>query len=132
VEETVHVGPLSLAFCPVPHFIETQAIDVRAAAGGRFTYSADCGPNDALPAFARDTDLLLIEATLPEPSPDGGHLSWAEAGEHGRRAGARRLVLTHLSDELDAAAAQQAAEAAFGAPVDIATHGGVFELTGRT
>jgi ribonuclease BN (tRNA processing enzyme) len=129
VEETLHVGPLSIRFCPVPHFIPTQAVEIRAAAGPRLTFSADCGPNDALPAFAAGTDLLLIEATLPEPAPGGGHLSFAEAGEHGRRAGARRLVLTHLTDQLDAAAAQHAAEATFGAPVEIAAGGAVLELT---
>ena len=37
------------------------------------------------------------------PSATGvrGHLTPAEAGDHGRRAGARRLVITHISDELD-------------------------------
>jgi ribonuclease BN (tRNA processing enzyme) len=81
-------------------------------------------------AFARDTDLLLIEATLPRPERHGrrGHLTPAEAGEHGRRAGARRLVLTHLSDELDAAWAEAEAERAFGGPVEIAREGAVYEL----
>jgi ribonuclease BN (tRNA processing enzyme) len=130
LDETLHVGPLSLTFCPVPHFIPSQAVDVRSTSGARFTFSADCGPNDALPAFAAGTDLLLIEATLPEPAPEGGHLSFAEAGEHGRRAQARRLVLTHLTDQLDAAAAQHAAEATFGGPVEIAATGAVYELTG--
>ena len=31
-----------------------------------------------------------------------GHLTPSEAGDHGRRAGARKLVITHFSDELDA------------------------------
>ena len=75
-----------------------------SAPGGRLTFSADSSPSDDLCAFARDTDLLLIEATLPRPERDGprGHLTPGEAGDHGRRAGARRLVLTHISDELDA------------------------------
>ena len=55
----------------------------------RITYSADSSPSDALCDFARDTDLLLIEATLPRPEREGprGHLTPEEAGEHGRRAG---------------------------------------------
>ena len=46
----------------------------------------------------------MIEATLPRPEREGprGHLTPGEAGEHGARAGARRLVLTHFSDELGA------------------------------
>ena len=57
-----------------------------------------------------------------------GHLTPAEAGEHGRKAGARRLVLTHLSDELDAAWAEAEAERTFGGPVEIAREGAVYEL----
>ena len=90
------------------------------AADGRVTYSADSSPSDDLCAFARDTDLLLIEATLPRPEREGprGHLTPEEAGEHGRRAGARRVVLTHISDELDADWAAQEAERGFGGPVE--------------
>ena len=53
--------------------------------GSRFTYSADCSPNDELVRFAADTDMLLIEATLPRPERTGvrGHLTPREAGEHG-------------------------------------------------
>ena len=47
----------------------------------------------------------------------------AEAGEHGRKAGARRLVLTHFSDELDADWAREEAERTFGGPVELAARG---------
>ena len=98
------------------------------ATASRITYSADSSPSDALCAFARDTDLLLIEATLPRPEREGprGHLTPAEAGEHGRRAGARRLVLTHISDELDADWARREAERSFGGPVEVAAEGAVY------
>ena len=98
--------------------------------GQRLTYSADSSPSDELCAFARDTDLLLIEATLPRPEREGprGHLTPEEAGEHGRRAGARRLVLTHISDELDADWARREAERGFGGPVEIAAEGAVYRL----
>jgi ribonuclease BN (tRNA processing enzyme) len=52
----------------------------------------------------------------------------AEAGEHGRRAQARRLVLTHISDELDAEWARREAERGFGGPVEIAHEGAVYAL----
>ena len=100
--DELEVGPLRIRFCEVPHFTVTHAVDL-ASNGSRFTFSADCRPNDELVAFARDTDMLMIEATLPRPERTGirGHLTAREAGEHGRLAGARRLVLTHFSDELD-------------------------------
>ena len=130
--EVLHAGPLTVRFQPVPHFVATNALDVMSAANGgkRLTYGADSSPSDELCTFARDTDLLLIEATLPRPERDGprGHMTAAEAGEHGRRAGARRLVLTHLSDELDAAWAEAEAERTYGGTVEIAREGAVYEL----
>jgi ribonuclease BN (tRNA processing enzyme) len=121
------VGEVRLRFRPVPHFLPTNAVEL-AAGGARVTYSADSSPSDDLCAFARDTDLLLIEATLPRPERDGprGHLTPEEAGEHGRRAGARRLVLTHISDELDADWARREAERSFGGPVEVARENAVY------
>ena len=51
---------------------------------------------------------MMLEATLPRPERNGqrGHLTPAEAGEHARAAAAERLVLVHISDELDAGWAQ--------------------------
>jgi ribonuclease BN (tRNA processing enzyme) len=57
-----------------------------------------------------------------------GHLTPEEAGEHGRRALARRLVLTHYSDELDADWARAQAGNAFGADVELAQEGAVYDL----
>jgi ribonuclease BN (tRNA processing enzyme) len=127
--DTVAVGDAELTFQRVPHYLPTYAVGV-ANAGTRLTYSADSSPSDDLCAFARDTDLLLIEATLPRPEREGprGHLTPAEAGDHGRRAGARRVVLTHISDELDAEWARREAERAFGGPVDVAVEGAVYAV----
>jgi ribonuclease BN (tRNA processing enzyme) len=127
--DRIAVGPLEVSFQPVPHFLPTHAVSV-AAGAARITYSADSSPSDDLCAFARDTDLLLIEATLPRPEREGdrGHLTPGEAGEHGARAGARRLVLTHFSDELDAAWAKSEAERTFGGWVDLAREGAVYEI----
>jgi ribonuclease BN (tRNA processing enzyme) len=127
--DTIDLQGLTVRFRPVPHFIPCNAVEFREA-GARFTFSADCGPNDPLCDFARDTDLLLIEATLPRPERDGerGHLTPGEAGEHGAKARAKRLVLTHISDELDAGWAREAAQETFGGPVEVAAEGAVYEI----
>jgi ribonuclease BN (tRNA processing enzyme) len=127
--DELEVGPFRVRFCEMPHYMPAYAIDL-AANGGRLTYSSDCAPNDQLVQFAHDTDMLLIEATLPRPERDGvrGHLTPEEAGQHGRRAAARRLVLTHFSDELDAEWARGQAGDAFGGPVDLAFEGAVYEV----
>jgi ribonuclease BN (tRNA processing enzyme) len=128
-DETFELGPIDVRFQRVPHFIETNAIELREG-DRRFTFGADCAPNEELCDFARGTSLLLIEATLPRPEREGprGHLTPGEAGEHGRRAGARRLVITHFSDEMDAGWAREQAEAAFGGPVDVAVEGAVYDV----
>ena len=94
------------------------------------TIGADSRPTDDLVSFARDCDLLLVEATLPRPERSGerGHLTPREAGEHAKAAGAKRLLITHISDELDALWAREEAQAGFGGPVEVAREGAVFEL----
>ncbi len=129
--DQLSIGPFEVSFCEVPHYTRTFAVEI-AVRGARLTYSADCSPNEGLVHFARDTDLLLIEATLPRPERTGmrGHLTPSEAGEHGALAGARRLVLTHFSDELDPDWARAEAAETFGRPVELAHEGAVYELPG--
>jgi ribonuclease BN (tRNA processing enzyme) len=128
--DVLHVGPLTIRFQLVPHFTRTHAVDIVSALGGRLTYGADSAPSEDLCAFARDTDLLIVEATLPEPEPQPprGHMTAAEAGEQGRCAGARRLVITHVSDELDLDHARAEAERAYGGPVEVAREGATYTL----
>jgi ribonuclease BN (tRNA processing enzyme) len=130
-EAELTVGTLRVRFREVPHFTTTYAIEIGSAEGpGRFTFSADCRPTDELVEIARGTDLLLVEATLPRPERTGirGHMTPTEAGEHARRAGAKRVVLTHISDELDQTWARKQASEAFGGPVDVAREGAVYTV----
>ena len=71
-----------------------------------------------------------MEAPLPRPERTGerGHLTPREAGEHAREAGVKRVVLTHISDELDELWAKNEARDAFGGRVDVAREGVVYEL----
>ncbi|HWF53676.1 MAG TPA: MBL fold metallo-hydrolase [Solirubrobacteraceae bacterium] len=122
------IGPFRIRLTEVPHYTRTFAVDFTDPDGARFTFSADCRPNDELVELARDTDLLLIEATLPRPERNGtrGHLTPGEAGEHARRAGARNVVLTHFSDELDPSWMAAEAAATFGSAVTLAEQGAVY------
>jgi ribonuclease BN (tRNA processing enzyme) len=128
--DELQAGPFSIRFCEVPHYTPTYAVELSSNGGGRLTYSADCSPNEQLVEFARGTDMLLIEATLPRPERTGvrGHLTPKEAGEHGRAARAQRLVITHFSDELDADWARKEAGAAFGGPVELAEEGAIYSV----
>ena len=130
-DSALEVGPLRISFSPVPHFIDTHAISVESSRGaGRLAYGADSRPSSDLVEFARDADLFLVEATLPRPERTGirGHLTPEEAGAHAREAGASRVVLTHISDELDHEDARRRASEAFGAPVEVAAEGAVYDI----
>jgi ribonuclease BN (tRNA processing enzyme) len=127
----IEIGPIRITFQPVPHFTETFAMSIASTNGsGRIVYGADTSPTDALANFAKDADLMLLEATLPRPERTGmrGHLTPSEAGGHARGAAAKRLLLVHISDELDADWAREEAAEAFGGPVEVATEGAVFEV----
>jgi ribonuclease BN (tRNA processing enzyme) len=125
------VGPLRFEFHVVPHFTETFAIKVSSSNGaGKLTYGADSRPAPELCEFAKGSEVFLVEATLPRPERTGvrGHLTPEEAGEHARTAGVKRVVLTHISDELDATWARDQASKAFGRRVDVAREGAVYEI----
>jgi ribonuclease BN (tRNA processing enzyme) len=131
VAEVVEVGDLRVRLQPVPHYIPTNAIEVsRGGRDGRFTYGADHRPTDALREFAAATDLLMLEATLtqPEPHEPRGHMTPAEAGAVAAGCDAGRLVLTHISDELDYDWALAQAARSYAGPIEIARGGGVYEV----
>jgi ribonuclease BN (tRNA processing enzyme) len=127
----IEIGPIHVKFQAVPHFTETFAMSISSSNGsGRIVYGADSSPTEALRDFAHDADLILLEATLPRPERTGmrGHLTPGEAGDCAKGAEAKRLVLVHISDELDATWARDQASEVFGGPVEVATEGAVFEV----
>jgi ribonuclease BN (tRNA processing enzyme) len=131
VDSVIEVGPLRFSFALMPHFVDAYAVSVTSeAGGGRLVFGSDSRPARELVEFARRADLFLVEATLPRPERTGlrGHLTAEEAGEHGRDAGVGRLVLTHISDELDQDEARDRAATAFGGPVEVAREGATYEI----
>jgi ribonuclease BN (tRNA processing enzyme) len=124
------VGPFQVDTWALPHFLPDAGL--RLAAGGRvLAYTGDSGPSPALVDLARGADLFLAEATFPEevPADSAAYLSSArQAGEVAARAGAGRLLLTHLQPGADRAAAEAAARRGYGGEVAVATGGLVADL----
>ena len=86
-------------------------------------YSADTAPTERLARFALGADLFVCEAALGDASNDSserGHMDAAEAGREAARAGATRLLLTHVPDEIGDEAVLERARAEFSGPVEIA------------
>ena len=125
-------GGIDFRMHPVPHYGPTHAVEITSPRGGRIVYGADGRYSDELIAAATDADALLAEATLaaPDPAPlhQRGHMSASEAGALAREAQVGRLVLTHISDELDLERARITAAGAFGGPVEVAREGLAVEV----
>jgi ribonuclease BN (tRNA processing enzyme) len=88
-----------------PHTDESRAIRLQAASGETIVYTADTGFAKELGEFARDADLLVIEASYPKDKTQEKHLELSEAMYIIREAAPKRAVLTHLYqvwDEVDA------------------------------
>jgi ribonuclease BN (tRNA processing enzyme) len=128
--EQVRLGPLELTAMATVHSVETYGLRATVA-GATVAYSADSGPCDALAEMADGADLFLCESTWsdwPAAAPEPIHMTPTLAGRWAARAGAHRLVLTHLRPGSDVAAAVERARDASDLPVDLATEHGTFEI----
>lgn len=76
-----------------------------ARSGLSIVYAADTAPCADLPTFAKDTDLLICDATYAgeeflEKAQLYGHSTFAQCGQLAVQAGAKRLWLTHFGGAL--------------------------------
>ena len=123
------VGPFSIRAIEMVH-VGVEALGYRIEAGGAtLAYSGDAGPSATLVEVARDADLFLCEATYQDASTlFPFHLSARQAGEHATKAGAKRLMLTHIVPTLDPMVSVAEASEVFDGPVSAADEGSVVEI----
>jgi len=128
--ESFRIGPFAITSRLLPHSIPNAGLRI-SADGRSITYTGDAGPTDGLVRLARDTDLLLAEATYIESVPPRNAAvlnSALEAGGQAHRARAARLMLTHLMPGTDPEASRAAAARSFDGWIAVATPGTVVEL----
>ena len=128
-DSPVTVGPLGFDVTRVVHPVEAYAIKVTH--GDRsFVYSGDTARCDALVSLAKGTDLLLAEASFREgeDNPPDLHMTGRDAAEVAARAGAARLVLTHIPPWHDPASALEEARPVFEGPMELARCGATYDL----
>lgn len=112
---TYRVGPFELTGMALPHYVPNAGVRL-AADGVVVAYTGDTGPSPALAELGRDADLFIVEAT--DRVGETGQLqrnlmTSGEAGDWARRAGARRLMLTHFWPGNDREVSVAAARAEF-------------------
>ncbi len=125
----VQLGPFRVEAIEVDHPVPAYGLRVTAD-GVTLGYSGDTGPCDGLDAVARDVDLLLAEASfrVSVENPPRLHLTGADCGEAAARAGARRLMITHVPPWHDPEEAMAEARTAYDGPLELARSGDVHDL----
>lgn len=125
----IEVGPFTVT--PIPMVHPVAAFGLRVAANGRtIAYTGDTGPTPALDELARNVDLLLAEASFRagDDNPPDLHLTGTDVGAAAARAGAKRLVVTHVPPWFDPEDALAEATAVYDGPAELARAGSVYEV----
>lgn len=105
---------------PARHVAQTHPTALRVEVGGRvIAYTGDTEWTDEVARIAEGADLLIAECYY-YAKPIKWHLNYPAIAEQVRRAGAKRLILTHMSGEMLAHAAD--------VPEECASDGMVVEL----
>lgn len=119
------IGPFAVEAALVTHTSESYAFRLSTASGHALVYSGDVSVADDLGALLRPGDTLLCEAAFgPGPvAPGAQHLDARMAAGIAARAGAGRLLLTHIQMGFDRAAAVETARTEFGGQVDLVDPG---------
>ncbi len=110
----------SVRSLPVEHTDQSIAYRVTGPNGACVVYSGDTDMCDNLVEIAGDADLFICECATPDDLKVDGHLTPSLAGEIARRAGVRKLVLTHFYPECDAADIVGQCRKSYDGPLDLA------------
>jgi ribonuclease BN (tRNA processing enzyme) len=123
------IAGVRFRYARTAHPVETLALRAEVD-GAAVAYSADTGPAADLTGLARGADLFVCEACYQDAAMGAPvHLSARQAGDLARRAGVRRLALTHVWPTFDPQLSlAEAREAAGEVPVELARPGKVFEI----
>src|SRR3954470_11361430 len=123
------VGPFRVTPYEMTH-IGVPSLGYRIEADGKvLAYTGDTGPCDEAVKLAEDADLFLCEATYQNDSElTFFHLSSLQAAEHAAAGGAARLVLTHITPNLDPGVSLEQAAVGYDRSIDVAVPDMVIEV----
>jgi ribonuclease BN (tRNA processing enzyme) len=92
---------LSIQAFKVPHSAESVAYSV-VSGGSRFVFSGDTGYDEAFADWAKGSDLLVLECSLPDNLAIPMHLTPRQCGAVARIAQPKLLALTHFYPPVEA------------------------------
>ena len=123
------LGNITLEVFRARHPVPAVMYRLTGADGKVLCFTGDTNTVEGLREFARDADLLLADGLFPTEAWAEGkpHLSALQTAELARDAGAKRLVITHLSPLFDENQLLFEAREAFPG-AELARCGGVWEL----
>lgn len=126
--EEFELGPFHIQAFPVVHPVPAHALRINAG-GGTLVFSGDTAPCPGLADAAQGAEFALFEASFrsQDDNPEGVHLTAAQAAEFAERAGAQRLLLTHLASWHDNSGALAEASA-FSGQIAMAETGQVWQI----
>ena len=95
-----HYSKYTVSTCRVNHTDSSLAYRIEDKKGKSIVYTGDTAWCEELITFAGDTELLIMECSLPEESSVENHLSPAQAGQIAASAGVKKLLLVHFYPEV--------------------------------
>jgi ribonuclease BN (tRNA processing enzyme) len=129
--ETVELAPsdlrsltsdLAIEACKVPHNAESVAYSLESG-GRRFVFSGDTGYDEAFANWAKGSDLLLLECSLPDSLAIPMHLTPRQCGRIAGIAQPRLLALTHFYPVVEEVDIRAEVAESFAGPVALCVDG---------
>jgi ribonuclease BN (tRNA processing enzyme) len=126
------IGDLALEWGPVDHGMPAFGLRVTQA-DAVFAYSGDTSYCESAVELAEGAGLFLCEVGAAKDNDEARqvHCSPTDAARIATNAGARQVVLTHITAELGQEAALAQVSSLFNGSVDVARPGSIFAIDGQ-
>ncbi|KRL04799.1 MBL fold metallo-hydrolase [Liquorilactobacillus oeni] len=131
-QKLLEVGPYRISFLRTKHPVAAFAMRITEIATNKvFVFTADTAYFEKLAEFAQGADLLLTDTNFSaEKKGTKWHMTSRESGILAKQAGTKRLVISHLPQNVEFSKLQKETAAAAGnkVTVEVADVGKKFEV----
>jgi len=101
IRNKFETGGLSVSSLPVKHIPSSLAYRFETPLYKSVVFSGDLCMCDEITELSKDADILILECAYPEDQKSSCHLFPSDAGKIAKRAGVKKLVLTHFYPQCD-------------------------------